>query len=85
MSKQKRHPRGQDEFEVHKMHKSNERPFESPLKKHYCTDIICLGLLWVFLIALALLSVVAYMNGNPTDLVLPHDSKGNFFCTPKSV
>jgi hypothetical protein len=56
--------------------KSSERPFVSPLKKHYCTDVICLLLLWIFIIALAFVSVFAYMNGDPAQLILPHDSTG---------
>jgi hypothetical protein len=55
---------------------SLEESFVSPLKKHHCTDIICLVLFWVFIVVLALLSAVAYMNGDPESLILPHDSKG---------
>jgi hypothetical protein len=55
---------------------SLEKPFVSPLKKHYCTDIICFVLFWAFIVVLALLSAVAYKDGDPESLILPHDSKG---------
>jgi choline transporter-like protein 2/4/5 len=44
--------------------------------KHGCTDIICTLLFLLFIGALIFVSVVAYKNGKPEELILPHDSEG---------
>lgn len=55
---------------------NNSDIYTSPSKKHNCTDIICSVLLILFILVLVLLSIFAYINGNPSDLILPHDSFG---------
>jgi choline transporter-like protein 2/4/5 len=55
---------------------NNQQPFTSTFKKHSCTDILCMLLFLVFIAGLILVSLVAYKYGNPSDLVLPHDSRG---------
>lgn len=52
------------------------RPHTSPHKKHHCTDIICTIILLIFTTGLVLLSLFAYINGRPSELILPHDSEG---------
>lgn len=48
----------------------------SPIKRHGCTDIICTIIMFIFLIVLVVVSVFAYSNGDPSALILPHDSQG---------
>ena len=38
--------------------------WDGPLKKHHCTDIICLVLFIVFLAAWAFVAVMAYKDGD---------------------
>lgn len=46
-------------------------------KRRNCTDIICLVIFIIFIIAQAGLSVFAYNIGDPRQLVYPQDSQGN--------
>jgi len=49
---------------------------EVPLYKHGCTDILCTILFLVFITGLVVISIFAYMNGKPAELLLPKDSYG---------
>ena len=50
-------------------------------KRHNCTDVICLVLFFLFLVAQVVLSILIYANaGDPKNLLLPHDSNGEL-CT----
>jgi solute carrier family 44 (choline transporter-like protein), member 2/4/5 len=60
-----------------KQRKSNsDFDYQSLKRKHHCTDVICSILLLLFIIMLIVVSIFAYNNGNPSDLILPHDSQG---------
>ena len=50
--------------------------FDSTLAKHGCTDILCSIIFVIFIVALAVVSVFSYYEGNPSNLILPHDSAG---------
>lgn len=52
------------------------KDLKTPNKNHGCTDILCTILFIVFLLAFIGLSIFAYINGKPTELILPHDSYG---------
>jgi hypothetical protein len=50
-------------------------------KRHNCTDVICLILFLIFVLAQIALSLIIYtQGGDPRNLVYPHDSNGNL-CT----
>ena len=47
-------------------------------KRHKCTDVICLLLFLVFILAQIALSILIYVFGsNPKNILYPHDSLGN--------
>lgn len=52
-----------------------ENQFKMP--KHGCTDIFCTILFLIFIAVFVAVSVFAYINGKPEEIVLPHDSYGN--------
>ena len=58
--------------------KDDYQQFFSPLEKHGCTDIICTVIMFLFVALLVALSIIAYSNGNPSQLILPHDSDGRY-------
>ena len=77
---------GREDFELNEAPtgKSNDKKgrreayeTEFKLKKHTCTDIICTIIFLIFIAGLVVVSVFAYINGKPEELVLPHDSYGN--------
>ena len=50
-------------------------------KRHNCTDVICLLIFGIFVIAQIILSIVIYViGGDPTQLLLPYNSDGDM-CT----
>ena len=49
--------------------------FRSP--KHKFTDIACLFIFLVFVLLLITVSFISFLNGDPNNLILPHDSQGN--------
>jgi choline transporter-like protein 2/4/5 len=79
------------EIEV-RPHKPNKRAdridyekLKTPLDKHGCTDIICSIIFIIFIFAFIGLSIFSYINGNPSDLILPRDSHGLKCGRDKSV
>ena len=69
------HPE-EDSPQVVDMYEKYEK--EIVKKRHNCTDIICLLLFLIFIIAQVILSILIYVNpGDPKNLLLPHDSDGN--------
>ena len=58
------------------MSEVSEHSFDSTLSKHGCTDILCSIIFIIFIVALAAVSVFSYYEGNPSNLILPHDSAG---------
>jgi hypothetical protein len=47
-------------------------------KRHNCTDVICLLLFVVFCTVQVALSLLIYIKGgDPSSIILPHDSSGN--------
>ena len=47
-------------------------------KRHNCTDILCLVLFLVFGLVQAVMSLVIFIKGgDPSNIILPHDSSGN--------
>lgn len=48
-----------------------------PIKNRSCTDIICLLLFILFIAGFVIISIFAYMNGNPRLLLYPVDTEGN--------
>lgn len=74
-------PKIEDEYEMGGVQydSKNKLPVEppkSPVKSHGCTDLICLVIFIIFIGLLVTLSVFAYSNGDPSSLILPHDSQG---------
>lgn len=47
-----------------------------PIKDRSCTDVICLLLFIVFLLGWGVVSVYAFVNGNPKQLIYPSNSRG---------
>jgi choline transporter-like protein 2/4/5 len=53
-------------------------------KLRNCTDIICLLLFIGFIVVQVGVSILAYLSGDPQQLVLPHDSTGALCTSPNS-
>ncbi|CAL1537804.1 unnamed protein product [Lymnaea stagnalis] len=51
--------------------------FKGPIKNRSCTDIICCIIFIVFLVGMAVVSIIGYARGNPYRLVYPTDSQGD--------
>ncbi|KAK3768429.1 hypothetical protein RRG08_053421 [Elysia crispata] len=51
--------------------------FHGPIRNRSCTDIICCVLFAACLLGTAVISIVAYVHGDPYRLVYPTDSHGN--------
>ena len=47
-----------------------------PIKNRSCTDVLCLLLLLVFAVGWGVISVYAFLHGNPVQLIYPSNSKG---------
>lgn len=62
--------------------KSHAEPSHHPsARSHSCTDIPCVILFFIFIVAQVILSILIYSTGgNPAQLLLPRDSQGNM-CT----
>jgi len=63
---------------------SATRPANMLEKRRSCTDLICLVLFLVFIGAQAGISAFAYWNGDPRQLMYPHDSSGEL-CTGSTI
>jgi solute carrier family 44 (choline transporter-like protein), member 2/4/5 len=55
----------------------NYHELTTPSNKHGCTDIICTIIFLIFIIAFVGLSIFSYVNGSPSNLILPRDSYGS--------
>lgn len=71
--------------------KQTDQVYEAPVqpvdilaKRRNCTDIICLLLFIIFILVQVGVSIFAYVNGDPRQLVLPHDSNGRLCTSPKA-
>lgn len=53
-------------------------------KRRSCTDIICLLLFIVFIVVQVGVSILAYLSGDPRQLILPHDSNGAICTSPNN-
>ena len=58
-----------ESVEMKRPSKNFEKKFSSPLEKHGCTDIICTLILFLFIGVFVALSVFAFMNGDPSNLL----------------
>jgi len=56
--------------------KQHDPNFRGPMKNRGCTDIICCLIFFVFILAYMVVSVFAWLNGNPLLLLHPTDSTG---------
>eukprot|EP00096_Caligus_rogercresseyi_P004667 TRINITY_DN1904_c0_g1_i1.p1 TRINITY_DN1904_c0_g1~~TRINITY_DN1904_c0_g1_i1.p1 ORF type:complete len:728 (-),score=193.72 TRINITY_DN1904_c0_g1_i1:194-2377(-) len=56
--------------------KKYEATFKGPIKKRSCTDVICLLLFIVFILAWIGIGFLAFTTGNPIKLIYPSDSNG---------
>lgn len=45
--------------------------------KHKFTDIVCMLIFLVFILLLITVGFISYLNGDPKNLILPHDSQGS--------
>ena len=70
----------QDPEPANGAHEATKDFYDEEIKKkrHNCTDIICLILFLIFILVQVALSILIYTTGgDPKNLLLPHDSKGN--------
>ncbi|XP_055898138.1 choline transporter-like protein 2 isoform X2 [Biomphalaria glabrata] len=51
--------------------------FKGPINNRSCTDIICCIIFIIFLMGMAVVSIVGYARGDPIRLIYPTDSHGN--------
>jgi hypothetical protein len=65
----KKNPSKDDTIEMKRPSKNFEKNFTSPLEKHGCTDIICTLILILFIGVFVTLSVFAFLNGEPSNLL----------------
>jgi hypothetical protein len=59
----------EESHEMKRPSKNFEKSFTSPLDKHSCTDIICTLIFLVFIGVFVTLSVFAFINGDPSNLL----------------
>lgn len=51
--------------------------FTGPLKKRSCTDVLCLLIFIIFILAQVIVCCFAFANGDPKRLIAPADSSGH--------
>ncbi|XP_018574274.1 CTL-like protein 2 isoform X2 [Anoplophora glabripennis] len=51
--------------------------FDGPLKRRSCTDVICLLIFAVFMTGWVGIGIYAFMNGDPSTLLVPKDTAGS--------
>ena len=54
-------------------------PHHGPIKDRSCTDVLCLLLLIAFAAVWGVISVYAFANGNPVQLIYPSNSRGQIY------
>ena len=54
----------------------NKELANGPIEERGCTDILCCLLFIACLVGMVIVSVVAFKNGHPNQLVEPYDSDG---------
>ena len=69
MGAKKNSAKDEESHEMKRPSKNFEKGFTSPLNKHGCTDIICTLILLVFIGVFIALSVFAFLNGDPSNLL----------------
>ncbi|XP_046979575.1 choline transporter-like protein 4 isoform X1 [Schistocerca americana] len=67
---------GKKSSEQHGKKFQHDPDFRGPLHHRSCTDVICLLLWVVFIAAWIAIGCVAFVNGDPTQLLHPKDSSG---------
>jgi len=65
----KKNPSKDVNIEMKRPSKDFEKSFTSPLEKHGCTDIICTLIFILFIGVFVALSVFAFINGEPSNLL----------------
>ncbi|XP_046403794.1 choline transporter-like protein 2 isoform X2 [Ischnura elegans] len=77
--------RTRDTSDVDRSRLKFDPQFNGPQKSRSCTDILCLLIFIVFLVAWAGVSIFAYKTGSPERLVFPTDSLGQQCGVDESV
>jgi len=65
-----------DSDEKYGKSRTYEPDFKGPTKNRSCTDIICCLIFMVFIFAYMVVSIFAWVNGNPLILIHPTDTQG---------
>ena len=65
----KKNPSKDDAIPMERPSKNFDKSFTSPLEKHGCTDIICTLIFILFIGVFVALSVFAFINGEPSNLL----------------
>ena len=70
--------RKQNENEAHGNSAKYDPSFRGPIKNRGCTDIICCVLFLIFILGYIIVGLVAWVYGDPRQVLYPRNSTGAY-------